>query len=195
MRLLGLDLSSKCGWALLDGDSLEYGLIRAPMGLDEYLKCHGYPHGFIKAVGDQAEEVLRLVLDKKPSIVVIEETNLGKQRYTQKYLEWLHKSLLDKLLLTDVKVVYVSSSQWRSALSLVMSRQDRKNNQKLSKARKLGVDKKVFGVRGKITKKHLAVRYVNEKYKLGFKVKDNDVADAICLCDAFLSGVIVCDGH
>ena len=34
---------------------------------------------------------------------------------------------------------------------------------------------------GKVTFKHLSVQYVNKEFKLEFKLKDNDIADSICL--------------
>jgi hypothetical protein len=39
--------------------------------------------------------------------------------------------------------------------------------------------------RGKIGKKHLSVRYVNDIFGLDFKIKDNDIADSICLASSY----------
>lgn len=38
----------------------------------------------------------------------------------------------------------------------------------------------------KVDSKDLAVFYVNENYNLGFKKKDNDIADAICVAESFI---------
>jgi hypothetical protein len=54
--------------------------------------------------------------------------------------------------------------------------------------------KKKSGIRGKWNKKMLAVNYVNFMFKLDFKLKDNDIAESICLGLAFLKGAAICDG-
>lgn len=147
-----------------------------------------------------AAQLYELVIRFQPDVVIIEETNLGKSRYAQKTLEFIHKSLLFQLRAFPGKVIYFSSSSWRQALGLTMTKEDKKNNARLSKAKKyateMGVklDKKALGVRGKINKKHLALRYVNDTFNLTLKVKDNDAADAICLAAAYLKGATPCDG-
>lgn len=197
MRVLGLDLSSKTGWALLeDGKLTDRGLIELGQPI---LSFGSYPDNFLRAAGKQAEATFFKVLDLKPDVLIIEETNLGKNRYAQKFLEFLHCWFLQ--LLGVQKVVYLSSSAWRKALELSMSTEDRKNNTKLSKAKKYAaytgqkLDKTALGVKGRINKKHLAVRYVNATYNLNLKMKDNDVADAICLAAAYLAGAEQCDGQ
>ena len=125
---------------------------------------------------------------------------MGKQRYSQKALEFIHLATLVALRPLDIPIVYISSSAWRSALGITMTKEDKKNNAKLSKAKKLStdsgcpVDKKKVGVRGKIGKKHLAVRYINSVYNLDLLMKDNDIADAIALGLAYLKGAVHCDG-
>ena len=54
--------------------------------------------------------------------------------------------------------------------------------------------KKQLGIRGKWTKKMLAVNWVNENYGLKLKLVNNDEAEAICLGVAFLRGALLCDG-
>lgn len=39
---------------------------------------------------------------------------------------------------------------------------------------------------GKINPKHLSINYVNEKFKMNFKTKDNDISDAFCIGTAFI---------
>jgi hypothetical protein len=56
------------------------------------------------------------------------------------------------------------------------------------------VDKKSLGIKGEVTPKHLAVAFVNENYGLNFIVKDNDIADAICMGTSYLKGVKLCNG-
>jgi Holliday junction resolvasome RuvABC endonuclease subunit len=198
MKVLGLDLSTKPGWAFKEDDQpFVFGAIK----LDHPVISYGdYPWSYDKASEVMASMLFEIVLRFKPDVVVIEETNLGKSRYAQKTLEFIHKALLARLRDWNGKVIYLSSSSWRQALGLQMSKEDKKNNAKLSKAKKLAsesgmkLDKKALGVRGKINKKHLALRYVNETYGLALKVKDNDAADAICLAAAYLKGAQLADG-
>lgn len=205
MKILALDISTKAGWAFLSSDTfdlatvqgLEYGSLK----LDHPVIAFGdYPWSYDKASEVMAAQLYELVLRFQPDVVIIEETNLGKSRYAQKTLEFIHKSLLTQLRAFPGKVIYFSSSSWRQALGLTMTKEDKKNNARLSKAKKyateMGVklDKKALGVRGKINKKHLALRYVNDTFNLTLKVKDNDAADAICLAAAYLKGATPCDG-
>lgn len=205
MKVLGLDLSSKSGWAVIEKHS-DSGNHLSDLGLIELgtpiLGFGNYPWSYVAAAKKQAEAVAALVAKTLPDIIVIEETNLGKNRYSQKFLEFLHLTLLQTI--PDGfkrQVVYISSSAWRSALMLSMSAADRKNNTKLSKAKKTAaqagakLDKKALGIKGRINKKHLAVRYVNATYDLQLKMKDNDIADAICLATAYLAGADTCNGQ
>lgn len=211
MKILCLDISTHAGYAVLetrDNDELpsllEYGVRKTDKTVLEYGQ---YPFCYIAMAREMAGKFGQLVLDHLPDVIVIEETNLGKNRYSQKALEFCHCLTLQLLQsetvftqIPKVKVVYLSSSAWRAALGLQMSKEDKRNNAKLSKAKKKAadtggkLDKKSLGIKGKVNKKHLAVRYVNSTYNLNLKIKDNDVADAIALGLAYLKGALVCDG-
>jgi hypothetical protein len=203
MKVLGLDISTSAGWAFLeDAQLVSFGHIGLKKTVHEY---GSYPWNYLDAANEMATLLFEKVQVINPDMIVIEETNLGKSRYSQKLLEFIHLSLMSRLSIwRDMRpgrsVVYLSSSTWRQALGLQMSKEDKRNNAKLSKAKKIAtesgakLDKKALGVRGKINKKHLALRYVNETYGLNLKVKDNDAADAICLGAAFLRGAEPCDG-
>lgn len=198
MKVLALDISTKPGWAFnKDAQLVEFGAL----SLDHPVLAYGeYPWSYHRASEIMANQLFKLVDRFDPEVIVIEETNLGKSRYAQKTLEYIHKALLSRLVGSKAKVIYLSSSIWRQTLGLHMSAEDKRNNAKLSRAKKKAaeagakLDKKTIGVRGKVNKKHLAIRYVNETYGLELKVKDNDKADAICLADAFLKGATPCDG-
>jgi hypothetical protein len=211
-RILALDVSSKTGFAVLDVDEdsnpvgiqlSDCGLIRMPVPLDE---AGIYPWNYITSSKKMGAELCKLVAKYGPRVVVIEETNRGKQRYSQKLLEFLHGALLNNLsnITNGVQtpaVFYLSTSEWRSRLGIRLSKEDKKNNGKLNRAKRIAggnirlVDKKSLGIRGKVTPKHLAVKHVNEEFGLNFKVKDNDIADSICLGEAFALGARPCDGN
>lgn len=198
MKVLSFDISTKPGWAFKEDSRL---VAFDSFSLDQPIFAYGqYPWNYDEATELIAAKLWEIVVRYQPDVIVVEETNLGKSRYAQKTLEFIHKAFLNKMRGWSGKIIYLSSSSWRQALGLQMSKEDRKNNSKLSKASKVAaeygvkLDKKKLGIRGKITKKHIALRYVNEKYNLNLKVKQNDAADAICLCDAYEAGATVCDG-
>lgn len=206
MKVLALDVATKTGFAVFDKDEdleqgvlVEHGLLKMPQTIKEMVEA--YPWNYIHATQQMAKQLTDLVARVQPDVIVIEETNLGKQRYTQKLLEFLHNALLTSLekypetygMMTP-KVYYLSSRVWRSVLGLQMTKDDKKNNKALRVAKEraemfgVTVDKKAIGVKGKVGWKHLSVRFVNDKFDLKFKQKDNDVADAICLAIAFAAG-------
>lgn len=170
MTYLGLDLSTKTGYAVLRDGKLEtYGKI--------YAKESDQPipeYAMIERAKSVAAEVVKIVHEWSPSLICIEQTNLGRSRTTQKGLEFIHYAVLDSLSwdFRD-KVVYADTSAWRNALKIALTKDQRRHNKAVN-ARK---------ARGRITPKHLAVAYVNQKYGLKLKLKDNDEADAICLAE------------
>jgi hypothetical protein len=199
MKVLALDVSTKTGWAVFtDGKLGEYGLIKNPQKIQEYGK---YPWCYLNATEAMAQQLLVLAQKEQPDIIVIEETNGSRSRYTQKVLEFLHCNLLVRLADGfNGRVFYVNSSEWRKTIGMAMSKEDKKANHKLHVEKCLAatvgrkMDKAKLGIKGKITKKHLSVRWVNETYGLDFRIKDNDIADAICLGSAYIKGCSVCDG-
>lgn len=173
---------------------LEFGTIKTDKPVYDY---GPYPWNFYTVSQTLAQEMYSLVKKHKPDVVVIEETNLGRNRMSQRQLEWIHCCVMTALV-DEVKlpVVYLSSSAWRQALGLVLTKEDKKNNAKLSKAKKLAATggssiheaKKKVGVKGKVNHKHLSVRYVNEHFGLNLKMKENDIADAICVATGYYLG-------
>jgi Holliday junction resolvasome RuvABC endonuclease subunit len=82
-----------------------------------------------------------------------------------------------------------------------MSKDQKKSNTKLSKAKRAAaesgtkLDKAALGIRGKVTKKHLAVKYVNDTYGLSLRMSENDAADAIGLATAYTQNAVPCTGY
>lgn len=169
MKILGVDMSSKTGWsAFHDGKLTNYGLITTPAFTNSLEDLRYY-----EMAEYQAESIGALILEHNPDYIIIEQTNMGRARGSQKLLEFCHCLFLQMIQWIGVqdKIVYVDTSQWRSALGIKLSPEQRIHNKLVKKKT----------VRGKITPKHLAVDFVNEKFNLGFKLKDNDICDSICL--------------
>ncbi len=179
MKILGLDMSTSTGVALIeDGKLKHYSLIEVEFHPSQS-KIDDYNH--IDRAHTMARSVLAFVDSLKPDFIYIEQTNLGKNRTTQKLLEFTHCILLLELSNRPIEVSYVDSSIWRSKLGLSLNKDERKHNKAVKAAKASGI--RAVAGQGKKTMKHVAVNYVNAKFDLKFKVKDNDLADAICLAD------------
>jgi Holliday junction resolvasome RuvABC endonuclease subunit len=202
MRVICLDLSTHTGYALF-----ENGMRIGSGNLDLNKSVHEfgpYPHCYRLAAKEMALRIFEWVFANKKDadVVVIEEINLGRDRYVQKLLENIHTAVLEMLATyqPQARIVYFDSSEWRSNLGLKMDKAQKKANAKLSKAKRAAaasgakLDKKSLGIKGKITWKHLAVAKANEACGLTLKMKNNDEADAICLGLAYFSGAVPCDG-
>lgn len=179
IRVLALDVSTKTGWAsFLDGKYEKSGSLPQVKVSDFNVNkdpqlAPQYPFNIVRGAEEVANRIVALWSEfDRIDLVVIENTNKGKNRHTQRLLEWIHLTLLRNL---PTPAVYMDTSQWRSAVQLWMTKDDRKNNRDVSAGKK----------RGRINKKHLAVRMVNEIYGLKLKLKDNDEADAILMGRAY----------
>jgi len=185
-RILALDISTQTGWAIIDEEEklVDHGTIvqkvwgkNAPYNTEE----EGYPFNYVDAAKRMMLNIFDVYHKFIPDVVVIEETNKGKNRFAQKMLEFIHCLVVDVCRDEEIRVIYLDTSKWRQTMGLYMSKEDKQNNADIRKAKKEG--KKA---RGKITKKHLSVRMVNKLYNLNMKMKDNDVCDAILVGLAYL---------
>lgn len=224
MRVLSLDISSHAGYAVVDkGGKLmpdqfsaeavredddarfvlvDYGVVENKESVASFGE---YPMSLYRAAHSLATRLAGLITKHKPEVIVIEETNLGKNRYSQKLLEYTHALLLSELenhlsRQYTGPVVYLDTSAWRHALGLRLDKDQKKQNARLSKAKRnaaeLGrkLDKKALGIKGKVTWKHLSVEHANSFFSLSLKQKDNDIADAINLALAFFNDAEHCEG-
>ena len=190
MRILALDLSTHTGWAAYGGPSkpLMYDTFHIPI-------VGEYPYAHLDAAGEVAQRSVALVAEYTPDVVVIEETSRG-YGHSQKVLEFIHCQTL--LLLRErhaVKVVYLKTGEWRRAIGLGLTAEQRHQN-KLARAAVKGrpcptcatkrkrtcplcagkgalpmtaaekaANKAAAGVKGVTNQKHLAVAWANETYK------------------------------
>lgn len=185
VKILALDISTKTGWALFDLSKeiklINYGLLTSKEVGIKYDDFNDTSIELIlKTVTNFNTLLLKTIAETKPDFIVVEQTNLGRQRIVQKLLEWLHFCCINTVRESTGKYPsFLDSSEWRKTVGLKLSKEDREHNK---------VIKKTKG-RGKINKKHLAVRIANEVFKNDLrdvlKIKDNDIADAILLGLAF----------
>jgi len=198
MRVLSLDASTKSGWALfVDGKLTDSGAL-TPVKIEDFnvnkdpqLSPH-YPYNIFDGARQVSVLVHELLMKCSPvDVVVVENTNKGKNRHTQRFLEFMHFCILGMLRSVKQPMVYMDTSEWRQIMGLAATKEDKKSNAKLSKAKRVALaagvklDKKTLGIKGKINVKHRAVRMVNEQYGKKLKMKDNDEADAILMGEAY----------
>lgn len=208
MRVLVFDISTSTGWALLEGEMgsvpriIETGIVSNDKPVSDF---GDFPYSYYFAAKSIATGLKDLFLNtervRAVDVLVIEEINKPGRfgnRYSQKILDFIHCLVLQWLgARSDVKVVYVNTSDWRKVIGGNLTKADKAMNIKVRKLKKAGNKEalKALGVRGKVTKKHVAIRYVNSTFGLDLKMKDNDIADAICQGTAFFLGVKHCDGQ
>lgn len=177
MKVIGLDLSTKSGFAVCEINNGVVSIIKSGTffrGKDEEGTMDNYPKSMMQVAEKAARQVVDLVLSENPDVVVIEETNLGRNRFSQKTLEWIHYCVLSGVI-GKHKIEYISTSEWRKILDIKMSKEDKAHNKNI----------KETGARGKLSQKHLAIRFVNGYFGLELKPKNEDEADALCLVLAF----------
>lgn len=216
-RILAVDLSSSTGWAVMTGKDHLLGCGLLLMDKPETFGI-SYPNSFVMAAHKHATNILQLAYEQKATKIILEETNPGREVYSQKILEYSH-CMLAELNQGAIPIVYIRTGEWRKRVGLRLSKEQAKGNlsKNLKKAKteaavlrkkikSLGSGKAYAELRGRlkgelaglqisrVTQKNLAVNMVNELYGKEFLVKDNDIADAILVGRAFFLGAEICDG-
>jgi hypothetical protein len=175
MKILGLDMSTKTGYAIINNDSISsFGLLtRSSKTIEEKTQVFVEDFGYLADAKSIAVQIVDLIKLNNIDYIYIEQTNKGRNRTSQKQLEFIHCCVLSSIKSIGMaKIVrYVDTSAWRKALKIKTTKQDSAHN-KLVKSKK---------AKGKITTKHLAVRWANSTYNLNLLIKDNDIADAIAV--------------
>jgi hypothetical protein len=183
MKILALDLSTSTGWAFFKKDKpIEYGhhkIFVEDFDINNYPeRRESYPYNLIDASDEIGSYCYELYLQFKPDIIIIENTVRGKNRHSQKLLEQIHKAVLDHFKPFREKVRYRDVSKWRKILEVYLTKEDKAHNKKKKEPI---VINELVNARGKITKKHLAVRKCAELFNIQLKMKDNDIADALLI--------------
>lgn len=213
MKLLVLDISGSTGWAYFDTAKqpapLDYGVIVLSKRARDYA---AHPWGYYLA----AKALARLLADKVRGFlpldyIVVEETNGARARFTQKFLEYCHYAFLveyhhlwpdptDELPLDTSKLIYINTSEWRKVTTTHLTKEEKNQNARLSrhkrkaKAKGEKLDKKMLGIAGRITIKHVAIRRVKELFGIDLMAKEDDIADAILIGVAYINGAKPCTG-
>jgi Holliday junction resolvasome RuvABC endonuclease subunit len=189
-KILSLDVSTKTGWSVItsNGEDFtrdEYGKI------DKSSEPEGqYPGNYVSWAYDNWVALATLITDKKPDVLVIEETSSGsKSIYSQKILEWIHFLLAQTIKESNIKAIYLLTEQWRRETGCLMSKDEKKRNKAVRTFKKDHGTKIAYNEDGKrigiIGRKHVNVRRANEVFskflKEPLRMKDEDTADSLLL--------------
>ena len=189
-RILGLDVSTKTGWAYtISSDSgmklIDYGTlpqIHEPNG--------NYPSNYVVWAYDNFNGIKDLIDKFEPDVLVIEETSKGsKNAFSQKILEWSHFLLACYIKESNIRSVYVFTEQWRREIGCQMSKEEKLRNKEVRTYKKKHKSKIAYDINGKRTgligRKHVNIRRVSEIFagqlKAPLKRKDEDLADGLGL--------------
>lgn len=172
MICLGLDLSTKPGFALIeDGVKLiKYGTM---FELQRKLEPNGLDadYDLMDRSLEVAAQIVNFVKENHADLIVIEQSNQGRGLTSMKSQEFIHFAVLQKLREAGLqdKVSYIYGATWQS-LSFGKMTKEQKDHNKMVRDGK---------ARGRIKKKHQAVQWVNKTFGLKLLMKDEDTADAI----------------
>lgn len=194
--LLSLDLSTTCtGWSTFDIQTktlTSYGTIKPGSKFNGVsISKLKYPQAQLFKMIDLSLKVRQLILECKPSMIVIEEIAGSKNRLGQKVLDSYHFVLLYHIqeFIQIISFYDVTGCDgWRFHLGLKLSDADKINNKEAKKLNsKLAKGTPKLPIIGP---KDLACRYVNEKFKLNLDAQTNqfdaDIADSVSMGDSYL---------
>jgi Holliday junction resolvasome RuvABC endonuclease subunit len=193
-RVLGLDISTKTGYALIiSGDGgmelRDYGTIP-----QIHLPEGEYPGNFVDWSTSCFYEIEKLIGSLNPEVLVIEETSKGsKNAMSQKVLEYIHYNLAQYIKNTGIRSVYIMTEQWRREIGCQMNKEEKKRNKEsrtYKEKNKTTISYDINGKRtGLIGRKHVNIRRVSEIFagqlKEPLKRKDEDLADGLGLAACY----------
>lgn len=194
MKFLSLDLSTNSGYAVFENEKLEaYGLVsykakNYKADVKKYSDLpEEYPYNFIDVADKFGAMAVELYQKHGCERVVIEHTEKGKQRLSQRLLEWINLAVVQAFTRIEVKVDYLLVSDWRSYCKCYLKYwpEARVWNAKIVKLKKVAVPTKsgakIAKIDGKIVtkinQKKLSIILANDFYSLS--IKDDNIADAI----------------
>lgn len=200
MNLIALDVSSKCGYAFFkNGELAHYGTLFPEKKVTDF---GSYPSNFMVfaefiSINIVAEIQKFIEANPEKYEVVIEETNAGRNNYSQKMLEFIHFALIKRLNEIALRPKYIRTGVWRKICDANQSNEEKKLNAQISRIkRKTG--KKVAKIDGKVvgkrTRKHSALRAFQAHFSIELARKMEDAAEAALIGLAFMRGAPICDG-
>lgn len=189
-RVLSLDLSTKTGYCLLV--SSDRGMILEAYGQIDKVSCpedESYPSSYVTWAYKCFEKVEELIECLNPDVLVVEEVTRSKNALTQKILDYIHFLVAKFIQETGIRAIFFQTGEWRKEVGSYMSKTEKEQNKYVKEykdktGKKLARDKN-NKVIGKVTKKKVTIRLINDIFKSQLKIllgpSEDDTADAIAL--------------
>jgi hypothetical protein len=191
-----LDLSRHTGYAVFDGNKLiKHGVLEVEI---QHYKQHvikyddlpeQYPQNLLDAANQVCRLVLELCLKEGVSLVVVEDSEPSGRRFSQRFLEWVHLKVFEKMRDHNIVFKYLLNSDWRKQTKCYMKHwpefkeHNKKRNglKKQTKPNKAGarVVRTENGVMKKLDQKDISLFVANQKY--GLSLTDDNISDALNL--------------
>lgn len=189
-RVLSLDVSTKTGYCL--GVSSNNGLILEAYGTLDKIHCpeeEAYPGSYVTWAYKCFALIEELIERLSPDLLIIEEVTKSKNAFSQKILDWIHFLLAKFIQETGIKNIFFQTGEWRREVGSYMNDAEKTRNKEVKEYKKKNGTKLARDINnkviGKITKKHVTVRLVNEVFKNQLDkpliIKQEDTADGIAL--------------
>ena len=189
-----MDVSTNTGFAVFKGDILDsYGLIsiKIPEYKSDIKKFsdfpEAYPKNFVTTSLTLASQIKELLVEEKIEYVVIEHTEKGKQRLSQRTLEWFHFAIVKMLLDLNIPFKYLLVSDWRKVVKcyltcwpehIAFNKQVKEAKKKATPTKTGRKTARIDGKRvSKMDFKKLSILIANKEY--GLEIDDDNIADAI----------------
>lgn len=152
-----------------------------------------HPKDFISYVEDYIDQLISEIRARNwwidLDILLLEQTNKGRDRWRQKLLEWLHFYLCKTMGYKHFEIKYIDTMTWRKILGIKVSRKAQRENKKIREFNKEAKKKGETMIQGITKDKDVAIEFCENNFNLTMKKKDHNVADAICLGYAWLKQV------
>ena len=197
MKFMALDISTKTGYAIFkNNDLVECGRVdlQKPSHYKADVKTFrdlpvDYPLCFIQTAETLATQCAYIFLRHECDMVVIEHTEKGKARLSQRLLEWINYAVVEEFRKRTIPIQYLFVSDWRTVTKCYLKYWPEYKlwNSKVAKLKKTATPTKsgarIAKIDGKIVtkvdQKRLSILLANEAYSL--ELKDDNIADAINL--------------
>ena len=193
-RYVSLDISTNTGYAIFHNTKLiKYGVFTRKV--HEYKAdvktCtdlpKSYPDNFIAAIDAITAMCMRIIKNNDIDMVVMEHPEQGKQRMSQRLLEWIHLALIREFKRYEIPYKYILVSDWRKVVKCYikdwpdLQHWNKEVRKAKGKATPTKTGRKIAKIEGrrvsKIDQKKLSIMIANDYYNL--EVTDNNIADAI----------------
>jgi len=200
--ILAIDLSTKPGVAILEGEKLIHA---STCFNDKTVEDFGiYPQNYIEFTLYTINKLLNYIQAlgykwNQFEKIILEETTSSKNNYSQKKLEFLHYQFLLTFSNLNDKIVYIRSEVWKRSTHVKMSKEESANNSKIRRLKQktgkrvIRKDEKGNKLR-KVSRHDVYIRQCNTIFGTSYGRKEEDSAAASLLGLAYQRNAPICDG-